>query len=68
MNEIMRQDFSDDLSALLAAKAMTKLGAEVFAITWSPNPRSSYIVWARVRDNAHIDEIDTAIEEDARIT
>jgi hypothetical protein len=78
MKQIMLRHASDDFTALLTANGMAKAGAEVFSITNNgpaqPNAvvaphvtdhirPHKFIVWARVRDNAHINECDKAIEK-----
>lgn len=67
---IMMRNAEDDFTALKIAEAMEKAGATV--ITLTPHgeaqypaalaPHVRYIVWARVRDDAHIREIDQAID------
>ena len=78
MSAIMLRHAESDFSALLIASGMTKAGAEVFSVTNNgparPNAFATvhmedhikpqkFIVWARVRDNAHIGECDAAIEK-----
>lgn len=78
MKQIMLRHASDDFTALLTANGMAKAGAEVFSITNNgpaqPNSMAAphvtdhirpqkFIVWARVRDDAHIAECDEAIEK-----
>lgn len=78
MKSIMLRHASNDFQALLTANGIANAGGEVFSITNNgpatpttfalPNiPDYSrpqkFIVWARVRDNAHMDECDTQIEK-----
>lgn len=79
MKHIMLRHAEDDFSALLVARGMAKAGAEVFSITnngpaWPQGMglvvavedyirRQKFIVWARVRDEAHITECDEAISK-----
>lgn len=67
---IMMRPAEDDFAALKTADAMEKAGATVITVT--PNgqaqyptalaPHTRYIVWARVTGDAHIAEVDVAIE------
>lgn len=66
---VMMRSAEDDFAALKTADAMEAAGATV--ITLTPNgqaqyptalaPHVRYIVWARVRDDAHIAAVDKAI-------
>lgn len=66
----MMRSCEDDFVALKTIDAMESVGATVVSITVRGQetysgalaPHLQYIVWARVRDDAHIDEIDAAIE------
>ncbi len=77
MKKIMLRHANDDFFALLTADAMTEGGGEVFSITNNGPARphafsqfredherpQKFIVWARVRDAAHMSEIDALIEK-----
>lgn len=74
--KIMLRHASDDFAALLTANGIVNAGGEVFSVTNNgpsvPNSFASpnvtdcvrphkFIVWARVRDEAHMDECDKQI-------
>lgn len=67
---IMMRYAEDDFTALKIAEAMENAGATVITLTSHGEaqypaalaPHVRYIVWARVRDDAHIAAIDRAIE------
>jgi hypothetical protein len=76
MKQIMLRHAKDDFTALLTASGMSAAGAEVFSITNNgpavPNAMvaphvtdhirpQKFIVWARVRYDAHCDECDKEI-------
>lgn len=69
---LMKRNAEDDFYALLMCDAMERAGATVVAIT--PNgtdkysgaidPHVRFIVWARVRDDAHIKAVDREIDSE----
>ena len=64
--QIMLRHAEDDFAALTIANAMMRVGAEVVSITDAGGPPFSrdtgrFIVWANVRDDAHIAEVDASI-------
>jgi DNA-binding MurR/RpiR family transcriptional regulator len=57
----------DDYTALTVANAMLRVGAEVISITDASGPPFAssigrFIVWAKVRDKAHVAEVDASID------
>ncbi len=78
MKTIMLRHASDDFIALLTANGIANAGGEVFSVTnnghaqptgFAQPERADYerpqkfIVWARVRDKAHMDECDKEISK-----
>lgn len=78
MKQIMLRHASNDFQALLTANGIANAGGEVFCVSNNgpatptafalPNipdyhRPQKFIVWARVRDNAHIAECDREIEK-----
>ena len=64
---IMLRHAEDDFTALTIANAMMRVGAEVISITDAGGPpfakdTGRFIVWAKVRDEAHIAEVDASID------
>lgn len=60
----------DDLDAKMLADAAEKINADVISFTYDGEhqqpgamiPCSRFLVWVRIRDGAHADEWDTAID------
>ena len=64
---IMLRHAEDDFTALTIANAMMRVGAEVISITDAGGPpfakdTGRFIVWAKVRDEAHLAEVDASID------
>ena len=64
--QIMLRHAKDDFTALTIANAMMRVGAEVVSITDAggrpfAKDVGRFIVWGKIRDNAHIDEVDASI-------
>lgn len=67
----MVREAEDSLVAMLTANGMEAAGANVISITYNGQhqhygamaPHSRFIVFAKVRDEAHIRKIDRAIED-----
>ena len=65
--QIMLRHAEDDFIALVIANAMMRVGAEVVSITDAGGPPFAkdigrFIGWAKVRDEAHIAEVDASID------
>ena len=65
--QIMLRHAEDDFTALTTANAMMRVGAEVVSITDAGGPpfakdTGRFVVWAKVRDEAHIAEVDASID------
>lgn len=65
--QIMLRHAEDDFTALAIANAMMRVNAEVVSITdagGQPFAKAigRFIVWAKVRDEAHIAEVDASID------
>lgn len=65
--QIMLRHAEDDFTALTIANAMMRVGAEVVSITDAGGPPFAkdigrFRVWAKVRDEAHISEVDASID------
>lgn len=66
---LMVRHADNDFFAILTANAMEDAGAVVISIAYNGQhkpfgamePSSRFVVFARIRDNGHIDAIDTAI-------
>jgi hypothetical protein len=66
----MSRTAEDDLRALLTAEAVEKGGGTIISITFDGRAKyqtaldnhSRFIIWARVKDKAHINKIDNLIE------
>ncbi len=67
----MMRNANDDFEAFLIAQAMESVGADVFSITFNGQhqrdgalvPSSRFVVFAKVRDKAHIEKADDAIDK-----
>ena len=65
--QIMLRHAEDDFTALTIANAMMGVGAEVVSVTDAggrpfAKDTGRFIVWAKVRDEAHIADVDASID------
>lgn len=71
MKRFMMRSARDDFEAFLIAGAMESAGASVFSVTYDGQhtqsgalqPCSKFLVWCKVKDDAHIRRIDKAIDK-----
>lgn len=68
--KIMLRHAQDDFDALMTANAMVCAEADVFSITDGgadvAYPCGRFVVWAKVRDDAHCGEVDAEIAKSRR--